>query len=208
MIPKVSFLITAHNIAPFIQKLLDSIPWSNSIEVIARSNGSTDKTVEILSRYRDEHPSCNLKVVVAEDSCAAENFNALLELATGEYIQFVDGDDYLYPEKYKHIIARMDGVVDCVYTDLVINSGDIWKLTPSTRIGWCAPFTRAFRREFAKGAKFPEDRIADSDWFFNQELLKRNPVSVFTGIPAYHYNFPRKGSMMDLLAKGIIKEKE
>ena len=207
MTPKVSFLITAHNVEPFINILLNSIPWRADVEVIARSNGSTDGTDNCLRHFKEDHPDYNFSYVIAEDSCAAENYNALLELATGEYIQFIDGDDFIYPDKYEHIIAQMNGA-DCIYTDLVINNGDVWVLRPETRVGWCAPFTRAFKREFAKGIKFPEDRVADCDWFFNQELLKHDPVSIFTGIPAYHYNFPRKGSLMDLKSKGIIKERD
>lgn len=207
MTPKVSFLVPAYNAEPFIEKLLNSIPWAENIEVIARDDGSTDKTAEILQRYKAEHPDYNFTVVIAESGNAASNYNALMQLATGEYIQYIDSDDYLYTDNYKHIIARMNGE-DCIYMNMKVNSGEMWKLTPDTRSGWCAPWTRAMRREFVKGIKFPENRIADCDWFFNQELLKRDPVSVFTGIPAYHYNFPRAGSLMDLKSKGIIKERD
>ena len=207
MTPKLSFLIPSYNVEPFIKKLLDSIPWGEDIEVIARDDGSKDRTVEILQQYKADHPDYNFTVVTVESGSAASNYNALMQLATGEYIQYIDSDDYLYTDKYKHIIARMNGE-DCIYMDMVVNSGETWKLTHDTRSGWCAPWTRAMRREFVKGIKFPENRIADCDWFFNQELLKRDPVSVFTGIAAYHYNFPRAGSLMDLKSKGIIKERD
>ena len=207
MIPKVSFLVPAYNVEPYIERLLDSIPWQSDIEAIARDDGSKDRTVEILQRYKAEHPDYNFTVVTVESGSAASNYNALMQLATGEYIQYIDSDDYLYTDKYRHIMARLNGE-DCIYMDMVVNSGETWKLTPDTRLGWCAPWTRAMRREFVKDIKFPEDRIADCDWFFNQELLKHDPVSVFTGIAAYHYNFPRKGSLMDLKSKGIIKERD
>lgn len=207
MIPKVSFLIPAYNVESFIRKGLDSIPWGENIEVIARDDGSTDKTAEILLQYKEEHPNYNFKVVVAENGNAASNYNALMQLATGEYIQYLDSDDYFYTNEYKRIIERMNGE-DCIYMNMIVNSGDMWQLTPNTRASWCAPWTRAMKREFVKDIKFPEDRTADCDWFFNQELLKRNPVSVFTGIAAYHYNFPRKGSLMDLKTRGLIKERD
>ena len=207
MTPKLSILIPAYNVEPYIKRGLDSIPWADNIEVIARDDGSSDRTVEILQQYKKDHPDYNFTVIVAESGSAASNYNALMQLATGEYIQYMDSDDYFYPDKYKHIIARMNGE-DCIYMNMVVNSGEIWRLTPDTRNGWCAAWTRAMRREFVKDMKFPEDRIADCDWFFNQELLKRNPVSVFTDIAAYHYNFPRKGSLMDLKTKGIIKERD
>lgn len=208
MTPKLSILIAAHNVAPYIEKTLDSIPRREDIEIVVRSNGSTDSTPAVLINYRDTHPDLKVLTLITEDDQgAAHNFNSLLKFATGEYIQFIDGDDYLYPDKYEHIIARMNGE-DCIYMDLVVNSGDVWKLTPDSRVFFCAPFTRALRREFIEGLKFPENRITDCDWFFNQELLKRDPVSVFTGIPAYHYNHPRAGSLMDLKSKGIIKERD
>ena len=206
MTPKLSILIPAYNVEPYIKRGLDSIPWADNIEVIARDDGSSDRTVEILQQYKKDHPDYNFTVIAVENGSAGSNYNALMQLATGEYIQYMDSDDYFYPDKYKHIIARMNGE-DCIYMNMVVNSGETWRLTPETRIGWCAAWTRAMRREFVKDIKFPEDRIADCDWFFNQELLKRDPVSVFTDIAAYHYNFPRKGSLMDLKARGMIKER-
>ena len=207
MIPKVSFLIPTYNVEPFIQRGLDSIPWSDDIEVIARDDGSSDRTVEVLKQYKENHPGYNFKIVVVDSGTVGSNYNALMQLATGEYIQYMDSDDYFYTDKYRQIIAQLNGA-DCVYMDMVINSGDVWRLTEETRPHWCAAWTRAMRREFVRDIKFPENRIADCDWFFNQELLKRNPVSVFTGIAAYHYNFPRKGSLMDLKNKGMIKERD
>lgn len=207
MIPKLSILIPTYNVEPFIKKGLDSIPWGSDIEVIARDNGSSDKTIEILQIYKKDHPDYNFTVILANGKTAASNYNALMKLASGVYIQYMDSDDYFYTDKYKQIIKHMNGV-DCIYMDMVVNSGDIWHMTLDIRERWCAPWTRAMRREFVKDIKFPENRIADCDWFFNQEMLKRNPVSVFTGIPAYHYNFPRKGSLMDLKTRGIIKEQD
>lgn len=204
---KVSFLIPTYNVEQFIETGLNSIPWSENIEVIVRDDGSTDRTVQVLQKYKEDHPNYNFTFVVANHVGAASNYNALMELATGEYIQFMDSDDYFYTDNYKKIMEQMNGE-DCIYMDLVINSGDVWKQSPETRVYWCSPCAKAIRREFAKGAKFPENRIADGDWFFNQELLKRNPVSVFTGIPAYHYNFPRFGSLMNLRARGIVKEQD
>ena len=207
MTPKLSILIPTYNVEPYIKRGLDSIPWAENIEVIARDDGSSDKTVEILQQYKADHLDYNFAVISVKSGSAASNYNALMQIAKGEYVQYLDSDDYFYTEKYKQIIARMNGE-DCIYMDMVVNSGDTWHMTPDTRSSWCAPWTRAMRREFVRDIKFPEDRIADCDWFFNQELLKRNPVSVFTGIAAYHYNFPRKGSLMDLKTRGLIKERD
>lgn len=201
---KVSILSPFYEEAQYVDKLLDSVPRRPDIEIIARDDGSADGTYEKLCAYRDSHPELNLRVLHDEVNHGAfYNANRLLEAATGEYIHFLDGDDYLYTSVYNGAIDQINGE-DCVYINLQINNGMVFALSDGNRRGFCAPSTKFVRRAFAEGIRFPEDRKNDGDWFYNEELLARNPVSKYTGLIAYHYNHPREGSIYDRLSKGLL----
>ncbi len=201
---KVSILSAFYNEEQFVDKLLDSIPRRDDIEVICRDDASTDGTYAKLLAYKESHPELNLTVLHDDVNHGAfYNGNRLLEAATGEYIHFIDGDDYVYTDNYSAAIDQIDGE-DCVYINLQINNGMVFALSEGNRHGFCAPTTKFVRREFAEGIKFAENEKNAGDWYYNEDLLSRNPISKYTGITAYHYNHPREGSIYDRLSKGLL----
>ena len=200
-----SILSCFYNEEQYVDKLLDSVPRRPDIEVLARDDASTDGTYQKLLDYKEAHPELNLRVYHdTVNHGAFYNGNRLLELATGDYIHFLDGDDYLITDAYNAAIDWLDGVTDCVYINLQINSGMTFVVNEGSRTGFCAPTTRFLRREFGGDIRFPENEKNAGDWFYNEELLKRNPTSKYTYITAYHYNHPRDGSIYDLLSKGQL----
>lgn len=204
MTPKLSILCCAYQEEDMVIRALDTVPRRDDIEVIVRDDGSTDKTYDNLLRYKDEHPELNLKVFTNGKNIGVfRNANKLLADATGEYIHFMDGDDWLYTAEYERAMWFLKGE-DAIYIDLRINDGTLFHLTPDSRRGFCAPTTRFVRRAFAEGVRFKEDEKNAGDWYYNEDFLARNPVSVYTDICAYHYNHPRKGSIYDLLTRGLL----
>ena len=201
---KLSILIPVYNQEELVIKALDNLPRRNDIEVIARDDGSTDDTLANLLAYKAEHPSLNLQVFSnGRNRGVAYTKNRLLEAATGEYFHIHDSDDYVYTTQYDALIDRLNGA-DIYCMNLVVNDGSALDIKPSTNGFYCAQIARFIRKEFAEGILFPEDVRAGDDGFYAVELMKRNPSTVYTGIPAYHYNFPREGSLCDLRQKGIL----
>ena len=201
---KLSILIPVYNQEELVIKALDNLPRRNDIEVIARDDGSTDDTLANLLAYKAEHPALNLQVCSnGRNRGVAYTKNRLLEAATGEYFHIHDSDDYVNTNLYSEMVDRLDGA-DIYCMNLIVNDGSILDVTEDTKGLYCAQIARFIRKDFAEGIEFPEDVRAGDDWFFANALLERNPVTVFTGIPAYYYNFPREGSLCDLRIKGIL----
>jgi len=195
-----------YNTAPFIKKALDSIPRRNDIEVLIRDNASTDGSLGIVKQYKKDHPELNLMIYANEVNHGfAYSFNLLMESAQGEWYHALDTDDYLYTQKYNEAIEQLSDDYDVVYINLETNDGEILVVNPLNACSPVANTTKFVRREFAKGLKHREDRVHDSDWFFNADLLARNPRRKYTDITAYHYNYPREGSIMDIYFKGLEK---
>jgi glycosyltransferase involved in cell wall biosynthesis len=93
----VSILIPAYNKENFIGETISSAlnqTWPNK-EVIVVDDGSTDRTLEVARSFQ----STDLKVVTQANTGACGARNAALSLAQGDYIQWLDADDLLHPEK-------------------------------------------------------------------------------------------------------------
>ena len=204
---KLSVLIPVWNQEELVLNALDHLPRRDDIEVIVRDDGSTDNTLHNLLEYQWTHPELNLTVTAnGENHGMYYTSNRLMEMATGEYVHMHNSDDYVDTEKYTKLIDKLDGNIDVLGFDIRINNGCIWRLNESTAHIHCAQVIRFIRRAFVDGLKWNEEMKAASDYYYNEEMMKRNPVTVYSGEVVYIYNFPREGSLVDLRARGIIGE--
>lgn len=207
---KLSILTPVWNQEELVIKGLDSIPRRDDIEVIVRDDGSTDNTLANLRKYKDEHPELKLRVYSnGKNLGVAATANKLLAAAKGEWFHFLMSDDTVLTNNYSGLIEKLynfDG--DILAMDLLVNNGDVWHLDESKDEAWCAQACRFIRRSFVDGIKYPEKVKAGEDWFFHQEIRKRNPKVEYSGVVAYRYNFPRDGSLMNLRARGLIADED
>lgn len=205
---KLSILIPVWNQEELVIKALDCLPRRDDIEVLVRDDGSTDNTLANLKRYKEEHPELNLTVVANKgNKGVAWTKNRLLKAAKGEWFHVHDSDDWVYTNLYNKMITEWltnckDADVVCM--DLEINSGVRYPLNENTQRAYCAQISRFIKRDFVKGMTFPENIRAGDDLYFAEELLTRNPKIVYSGVMAYHYNFPREGSLSYLQLRGLI----
>lgn len=201
MSPKVTVIIPTYNAEDTIEQAINSIPKRDDIEIIFVNDGSTDNSLErglnALKGYK------RTRVVDKYNGGMASAVNAGLAEATGEYVVLLDADDDFYTDKFIEAMRYLDGT-DLVYFDLQINSGAIWHLSPETKEKICGE-VKFMRREFIQGIRWDESIRAAEDYYYYQELLKKNPTENFTGLVAKHYNYPREGSLSWQLQNGIIK---
>lgn len=95
--PLVSIIIPVYNAEKYIAETLRSAlnqTWPN-IEIILIDDGSTDQTIRIARQFKDER----LTIFTQENLCAGKARNRGLREAKGGYIQFLDADDLLSPNK-------------------------------------------------------------------------------------------------------------
>lgn len=205
---KLSVLIPCWEQEVLAIRALDSIPRRDDIEVIARDDGSRDRTLARLLAYKEAHPDLNLRVLYdTENAGCAHNCNVLLDEAKGEFFHFLGNDDSVITDAFSSLIDRLydfDG--DVLGFNLRINNGDVWVLNEESHRLMCAQTIRFIRKSITEGLIFPEHIVGASDWYFAEDLLKRNPKTEYTNVLAYNYNHPRIGSLMNLRARGIIKE--
>ena len=91
---KVSIIIPAYNVAQYIEKCLLSIinQTLEEIEIIVVNDGSTDNTLKIITRISDK--DSRIKIINKDNGGLSSARNAGIQIAKGEYIQHLDGDDW------------------------------------------------------------------------------------------------------------------
>lgn len=92
--PKVSVILPVYNVAPYIEKCIESLlsQTLKDIEFIFIDDCSPDNSIEIIQKYKDPR----IKIIRHEtNKYTAEARNTGINNATGEYISFVDPDDYI-----------------------------------------------------------------------------------------------------------------
>jgi glycosyltransferase involved in cell wall biosynthesis len=114
MQPLVSILIPCYNSERWIGHAIESAlgqTWPNK-QVIVLDDGSTDNSLNVIRRYES-----HLRWESGQNRGGGYARNRLLELASGEWIQYLDADDYLLPEK---VTQQVGFVVQHPEVDIVI----------------------------------------------------------------------------------------
>ena len=157
----VSIIIPSYNAKCWIKEAIDSClqQADQPVEIIVIDDGSTDNTLEILKFYSD-------KIILEIGPNRGGNYarNRGFALSKGEYVQFLDADDYILPKKIAHQVSFLEETkADVVYGDWrhqfhkfdgqvhfgdVIISQEQEDVLESLLAGWwVAPVALLFRRQ-------------------------------------------------------------
>ena len=102
---KVSVIIAVYNAEKYLVQCLDSVlnQTLKEIEIILVNDGSTDNSMQILEKYQKK--DARVRVINQENQGAAAARNAGMKLAVGEYLSFLDADDFFSPEMLEEMYA-------------------------------------------------------------------------------------------------------
>lgn len=107
---KLSIVTTMYNSAEYLPKCVDSLLnqdlLEDDYEIILVNDGSPDNSLELANQYASRHK--NIKVLSHANKGLAGARNTGLEAATGEYLCFVDPDDYVRANIYGKLLGMMD----------------------------------------------------------------------------------------------------
>ena len=116
---KVSVVVPVYNVMAYLPKCLDSLVEQTlkDIEIIIVNDGSLDNSQEIIDKYAKKY--ANIKVFKKENGGLSDARNYGIKKAHGEYIAFVDSDDYVSTEMYEKMYNKaVSGNFDMVVCDL------------------------------------------------------------------------------------------
>lgn len=203
----ISVIIPVYNVASYLPQCLDSVLNQDyrELEVLLIDDGSTDASGSICDEYaaRDSR----ITVIHQKNGGAAAAKNAGLRIASGEYLSFVDSDDFLEPNVYGFMVEALKNsgaaAVQFSFRNVYTNRFEEMPLEPGTLDNetYLVRFTKdwtcsllwnkLYRREIYNGVFFEEGHKIDDEYFTYQGFLKPCQV-VFDSRVIYNYR--KRGS--------------
>lgn len=200
---KLSIVIPVYNTEPYLEACLASCLRQNmdmsDYEVVIVNDGTKDNAMEIAERFDKEYP--NVKIISQENAGLSAARNAGLAVSKGDYVWFVDSDDYIDEKALSLIFNKIEEKPDVIClqakrsdTDVlrnvfavnVTNGHDVLKHDFSD---WdrCVPYF-VFNRQFLDnhGLRFLVGIFHEDDEFTPRALYFAEKVSV-VDIPMYYY---------------------
>ena len=189
--PKLSIIVPVYNVEKYIDTCLRSLTQQTlqDIEIIIVNDGTKDKSENIIEKYVKENPT-KIKYYEKENGGLSSARNYGLKYATGEYISFLDSDDYveinMYEEMYN--LAKKENVdmVECdfiwewEYGKKIFDKRREYKSKEEMmRKPRVVAWNKIYRREIINKYKitFPEGLIYEDMEFFYKLLPHLNRVS-------------------------------
>lgn len=105
--PKVSIVVPVYNTKKYLEKCLDSLVYQtlDDIEIIVVNDGSPDESQKIIDRYVQAYPN-KVQAYVKENGGLSDARNFGISKCNGEYIGFVDSDDYVNLDMYQNMYNK------------------------------------------------------------------------------------------------------
>lgn len=114
---KLSVIIPVYNTSKYIEKCLNSIvnQQIDNIEIIIINDGSTDNSDEIIKNWVNQNQDkTQIKYFIKENDGLSDSRNLGVKQATGDYLTFVDSDDYLAENLYRNLEKYMNQEIDLI----------------------------------------------------------------------------------------------
>ncbi|MBO7095774.1 MAG: glycosyltransferase family 2 protein, partial [Lachnospiraceae bacterium] len=104
----ISIIIPVYNAAKYLERSVGSVLKQSyrNLEIITVDDGSTDDSLELLNSFASS--DSRVKVIHKENGGSSSARNAGLKAATGEYIGFIDADDYIEYDMYENLARLLD----------------------------------------------------------------------------------------------------
>ena len=213
--PLISIILPTYNVGPYIEQCLSSIATQSytNLELILIDDGSDDGTFEKCQAYAKDHPNTKLLSTPHKGSGCAVARNMGLKEVSGDYIGFVDGDDWLEPIMYEKLLNAITSDTSMEVGKTIATSG-FYVATPESNKSEIKDvfsneltilnthdalmhliedntiqsylWNKLFPRELFDGIEFPTQR-AYSDLATMHKLFLRTDAVITVPAPLYYY---------------------
>ena len=162
--PKVSVILPVYNVAPYLDEALKSLENQTlkDIEIIAVNDGSTDNSLSILEKHASEEK--RIKIYSQPNQGLSGDRNTGLRYCQGEYIYFMDSDDYI----------DLNTLEDCYLSakqhdaDICIFDAEVFYENNTSQIPW----------DYDRSLDLSENKIYNGQQLFNTLLDKEKHRAV------------------------------
>jgi len=212
--PKVSIIALVYNLEEYTPLCIESVLDQSfkDFELILVNDGSTDSSGRICDEYAEK--DSRIKVVHKSNAGIAAARNTGIEHSTGEYIAFIDCDDYFHERMieilYSHIISTRADIAMCdffptkegkdaqrknTFTDYSVSTftnEQVLQGLYEKGHTYVVPWNKLYRKKIFTNVKYPSGYLYD-DEFTAHKVLFQADKTVYIHVPLYFYVI-RKGS--------------
>lgn len=201
MQPKISVIVPVYNVEKYLPHCLDSIinqSYTN-LEIIVIDDGSSDNCPEICDKYAEKDR--RIIVIHKRNGGLSDARNTGIESATGEYLAFVDGDDYIAVNMYeileKRIIGDSADIAVCnfmyvndqgellqeknhnlpILNECLESRNAIKKLSGPKSWYYVTACNKLYHRELFDELRFPKGKIHEDEFVIHHIIQKCGRIS-------------------------------
>lgn len=217
MEPLISVIIPVYNVEKYLNKCITSVVEQTykNLEIIIVDDGSTDQSPEICDEW--EKRDGRIQVVHSSNGGAGKARNTALDMATGDYVTFVDSDDYIAPQMYQVLLEQFYdgiGIVECNYSMVYDDYEQFKEETKIYKIHTYSAmqamhenindhifrqliWNKMYRKDVIKGIYFPTGKKID-DEFWTYQAIGNASKLIYMDQKLYAYR-QQEQSVMHLL---------
>ena len=223
---QVSIIMPVYNVEKYLKQCLDSLfsQTLKSIEIIAVNDGSTDNSLDILEEYQRNN-SQSMSIYTTDNYGVSHARNYGMKKASGEYILFVDSDDFIELDMceklYNKAVADDNDIVICtrynVYEDahtgilkrdhikleLINNSFSLYEDKYELAHILPFPWDKLFKRELLTDMDFPLNMRFEDIVFVYQVVVKAKNIGIVDE-PLYNYRKTTQGGFLNTFSKHTL----
>lgn len=212
---KLSVVVPVYNTEVYLPRCVESIlsqTYSN-IEVILVDDGSTDKSPEICDRFSQEDR--RVRVIHKPNGGVSSARNVGIETASGDYVAFVDSDDFIDVNMYEKLFCALFDQKEIAICDCMLHYADKNEPRETIRSGktkhdFLANFFLSdigggsvfmiVKKTMLDGLRFPEHlHCGEDSWLMLRLLAKATSISKVNE-PLYYYNLDNSSSITHSLS--------
>lgn len=168
--PLISIIVAIYNVEKFLPECLDSIVKQtyNKLEIILVDDGALDGSGKIVDKYASQDK--RVKALHKENGGQSSARNLGLDNATGDYIIFVDGDDYLAPDFVEYMLKLANHTkADIVMSKNCFTTSDRTQVSNDT-------ITTITPEEFILSYLYPRVRIGVWNKMYKRDFIEQNKL--------------------------------
>lgn len=203
----ISVIIPVYNAENYLKRCLDSVinQTYKNLEIILIDDGSTDNSGEICDEYAKTDN--RIKVIHKENGGVSQARNEGLRVATGEYIGFLDSDDFILHNMYENLIKQLElndaDISICGFakeiekgkfepyfkydTDCVFDRDEALKNLLQNKYYSCSCSDKLLKRSLLDNIFFDENITHYEDLLFLWQVIKKAKTVAFTSNVYYYY---------------------
>ena len=212
--PKISVIVPVYKVEAYLDKCVQSIvdQTYRNLEIILVDDGSPDNCGAMCDAWAEK--DSRIRVIHKENGGLSDARNAGMAVAAGEYMGFIDSDDYIAPDMYRLLLERMraDGSdiaacgVEMVFEDgtpsrmltptgsHVLDNGQAMESIIRESLLKQPVWYKLYRTDLIRDIPFAVGKYHEDVFWSWQAVARAGKISIFD-IPCYYY-LQRSGSIM------------